>query len=451
MARGALMGAHAATGATLAQDPEPARAPAGRRHGATLVTLAIALASSFCLLTGFSWAEAWTPREKAVLASMSLDALPAPPRDSSNAVEAVPAAAALGQRLFSEVRFSRNQAVSCASCHAPDRQFQDGLAVGKGVGIGARRTMPIAGVAHNPWFFWDGRKDSLWSQALGPLEDGVEHGSNRTRIAKLLQAHYRGEYEALFGPMPDLSGLPDDAGPQGSDAERRAWQAMPRSRQDQVNRVFANLGKAIAAYERTLMPGETRFDRYVRAVIARDRDAQRVLSPSEVKGLRLFVGKAQCVTCHNGPLLSDQHFHNTGVPPRDRAHPDRGRAAATVKVQQDEFNCLGAFSDAEPGACQELRFMVNDDPALEGAFKTPGLRSIELRTPYMHAGQFSTLEEAVAHYAKSPPAAVGHSELAHHEGERGHRIAIRLTESEVRDVAAFLRTLSGPVVSRPAP
>jgi cytochrome c peroxidase len=81
---------------------------------------------------------------------MSLDTLPAPPRDGSNAVEAVPAAAALGERLFSEVRFSRNQAVSCASYHAPERQFQDGLAVGKGVGIGARRTMPIAGVAHNP-------------------------------------------------------------------------------------------------------------------------------------------------------------------------------------------------------------------------------------------------------------------------------------------------------------
>ena len=74
-----------------------------------------------------------------------------------------------------------------------------------------------------------------------------------------------------------------------------------------------------------------------------------------------------------------------------------------------------------------------------------------MRSPYMHAGQFSTLEDAVAHYAKSPPAAVGHSELAHHEADRGHRIAIALTESEVRDVAAFLRTLSGPVVSRPAP
>ena len=122
-------------------------------------------------------------------------------------MEAVPAAVVLGRRLFDEVRFSSNQAVSCATCHAPERQFQDGLPVGQGVGTGSRRTMPIAGAAHSPWLFWDGRKDSLWSQALGPLEDAVEHGSNRTRIAQLLRRHYEAEYEALFGPMPDLTGL----------------------------------------------------------------------------------------------------------------------------------------------------------------------------------------------------------------------------------------------------
>ncbi len=446
---------------TPASAPADATTDAGTvtRHWASVATLALALLAGASLLTGFTWADAWSPQEKAVLASMSIDALPAPPRDASNAVEDKPAAADLGQRLFAETRFSRNQAVSCASCHAPQRQFQDGLAVAQGLGTGTRRTMPIAGVAHNPWFFWDGRKDSLWSQALGPLEDAVEHGSNRTRIAKVLQSGYRAEYEALFGPFPDLSGLPDDAGPQGNEAERVAWGLMPRQRQQQVNRVFANLGKAIAAYERTLAPGESRFDRYVRAVIARDRDAQRVLTTSEVSGLRLFVGKAQCVTCHNGPLLTDQHFHNTGVPPRDRTRPDRGRALATARVQRDEFNCLGAYSDAagdaaqDDGArgCAELRFMVSDDPALEGAFKTPSLRNVEQRAPYMHAGQFASLEEAVAHYAKSPPAAVGHSELAPRGADAGHHIAIRLTESEVRDVAAFLRTLSGPVVSRAAP
>jgi cytochrome c peroxidase len=387
-------------------------------------------------------ADAWSAEDVAVLASMRLDRLP-PPRDPSNAVEAAPAAAALGKKLFSDTRLSSNGAVACATCHAPERQFQDGLAVAKGVGTGSRRTMPIAGVAHSPWLFWDGRKDSLWSQALGPLEDGAEHGSNRTRIAKLLRAHYRAEYEALFGPLPELSGLPDDARPQGSASERAAWQGIDAKRRGDVNRVFANLGKVIAAFERTLTPGESRFDRYVRAALAGDRNGQQVLAAQEVNGLRLFIGKAQCATCHNGPLLTDQHFHNTAVPPRDPARPDRGRAAATTKVQGDEFNCLGAFSDAPPHACQELRFMVTDDPALEGAFKTPSLRNVALRPPYMHAGQFASLEQVIAHYVKSPVAVVGQSELAPAGQGPAQRKPIRLSESEVRDLAAFLRTLSG--------
>lgn len=411
-------------------------------------TFSLALVSALSLLAGFTWADAWSAADKVVLASMSLDKLPPPPRDASNAVEAVPAAAALGNRLFGEVRFSRNQAVSCATCHAPDGQFQDGFPVGRGVGTGSRRTMPIAGAAHSPWFFWDGRKDSLWSQALGPLEDAVEHGGNRTRIAKVLHAHYKTDYEALFGPMPDLDGLPEDAGPQGNAAERAGWEAMDPSRRKDVNRVFSNLGKAIAAYERTIAPGVSRFDRYVGAVVAGDASGQQALSSQEVNGLRLFLGKGQCVTCHNGPLLTDQHFHNTGVPSRDPARPDRGRSAATVKAQRDEFNCLGPFSDAAPEACEELRFMATDDPALEGAFKTPSLRNVALRPPYMHAGQFASLEEVVAHYVKSPSAAVGHSELAHEGKGHAERKPIRLSESEARDVAAFLQTLSGPLSTR---
>jgi len=421
--------------------PQPVAATTGV-NWAFLATLCVALVAALATLTGFSLAQTWSDEDKAALAAMSLDRLPPVPNDPSNAVEGKPAAAALGQRLFAEVRFSSNQAVSCASCHAPQRQFQDGLPVGQGVGQGARRTMPLAGAAHSPWLFWDGRKDSLWSQALGPLEDAAEHGSNRTRIAKVLHAHYRAEYEALFGPMPDLSGMPQDAGPLGNAAERAAWQGMAPERREAVNRVFANLGKAIAAYERSLVPGESRFDRYVRAVLTRDPEGQRVMSSQEVNGLRLFLGKGQCATCHNGPLLTDQGFHNTGVPARDPMRPDRGRSAATTKVQGDEFNCLGRYSDAAPEACAELRFMATDDPALEGAFKTPGLRDVARRAPYMHAGQFADLEQVVAHYAKSPPAAVGQSELAHGGRAHAQRQPIRLSPAEVKDVAAFLGTLS---------
>jgi cytochrome c peroxidase len=209
--------------------------------------------------------------------------------------------------------------------------------------------------------------------------------------------------------------------------------------------VFANLGKAIAAYERTVRYGESRFDRYVAAVQARDASGLHALSPQEVSGLRLFIGKGQCSTCHNGPLLTDQAFHNTGDPPRDRARPDRGRAPATAKVPKDEFNCLGPYSDAPPDACAELRFMAAADAAMEGAFKTPGLRNVALRAPYMHAGQFATLDEVIAHYVRSPAAAVGHSELAHRGKGHAERQPIRLSAPEAQDLAAFLRSLSGQV------
>lgn len=392
-------------------------------------------------------ADRWSAEDRAVLATLSLKRLPPVPLDPSNAVERLPAAIDLGRRLFNDARFSRNGAVSCASCHDPQRQFQDGLAVSQGVGSGARRAMPIVGAGYSTWLFWDGRKDSVWSQALGPLEDPVEHGGNRTRFAHLLAENYRKEYEALFKAMPKFDGLPLDAGPHDGAAEKAAWAAMDARQRDDVSRVFSNMGKAIAAFEKSLEHEPSRLDRYIEAALAGNAAARGMLRANEVSGLRLFIGKAQCVTCHNGPLFTDQQFHNTGVPPRDAARPDRGRAAATANVRDDEFNCLGPFSDAEPNQCQELRFIVSDDPALEGAFKTPGLRGVAQRPPYMHAGQFATLEQVVRHYVRAPHAPVGHSELIHRHAKAAvathlERPPVELTDADVADLVSFLSTLS---------
>ncbi len=388
----------------------------------------------------------WSKEELDILATLRLRALGPVPRDPSNAFERNPAAIALGKRLFNDARFSRNQQVSCASCHDRNKQFQDGLPVSKGVGTGSRRAMPIVGVGYQPWLFWDGRKDSVWSQALGPLEDAVEHGGNRGRYAHLMNAHYRAEYEAIFQPMPDLSMVPPNAGPAGTPAEQAAWNALDPKRRQDVSRVFANIGKAIAAYEKSLVHGESRFDRYVEAALRGEARAKAMLTREEQNGLRLFIGKGQCVTCHNGPLLTDRQFHNTAVPQRDLATPDHGRLAAIAKVKADEFNCLGPFSDALPEQCTELRFIVKEDKSLDAAFKTPSLRGVALRAPYMHAGQFATLQEVVEHYVKAPAAQVGHTELAH--GAAGHteRQPIRLTDQEIRDIVAFLGSLSGPII-----
>lgn len=390
--------------------------------------------------------DQWSATEVSILASLRLSQLPAAPPDPSNAVEGSPAAIELGRQLFNDTRFSKNQAVSCASCHDAQKQFQDGLPVGRGVGTGSRRTMPIVGAAYSPWLFWDGRKDSVWAQALGPLEDAAEHGGNRARYAQLIQAHYRLAYEGVFGKMPDLAATPLDASPSGTPAEKAAWKAMDAGKQQNVNRVFANMGKAIAAFEKTLTHGQTRFDHYVEAIIGGDHSAQRFLNQQEVDGLRIFLGKGQCVTCHNGPLFTDQSFHNTGVPPRDKDKPDRGRASAITKVQGDEFNCLGEFSDAKAAQCQELRFLNTEDPLLQGAFKTPSLRSVSLRPPYMHAGQFGSIEEVIAHYVRAPAALIGQTELAHAGSGHSERKPIRLSEQEVKALVSFLATLSGPIV-----
>lgn len=413
------------------------------KAGLTLALLAAALLAGAALAGPFSskGIDGWRAEEISVLSSMRLSALPPVPTDPSNAYEASPAAVSLGQRIFSDRRFSGNGTVSCASCHQPDKQFQDGRPLGLGVGTGARRTMPVVAAGHSPFLFWDGRKDSLWSQALGPLEDPVEHGGNRLAYAHILKAHYRAEYEAIFGAMPNLSQLPKEASPLGTPDQKLAWGAMNEEARREVSRMFANMGKALAAYQKTLRYGESRLDRYIEGVVKRDEVASRILNASEKNGLRIFIGKGQCITCHNGPLLTDQHFHNTGIAPRVPVRPDPGRRAGIAKVRDDELNCLGRFSDARPEQCEELRFLATDDHGMEAAFKTPSLRNVALRAPYMHAGQIASLAEVVRHYSNAPSAALGHSELK----------PVKLSEDEVQDLIAFLGSLSGTIVEEARP
>ncbi len=388
----------------------------------------------------------WSDADVAVLSSLRLSQLPAMPGDPSNAHENDRAAIALGKRLFSDARFSRNQAISCATCHDSNKHFQDGRPRGVGLGLAVRRTMPIVAAGYGPWLFWDGRKDSLWAQALAPMEDIAEHGSNRLRFAHLIHEHYRSEYEAVFGAMPDLASLPRDAGPLGTAEEKAAWNALDAKTQQDISRVFANIGKAIAAFERTLRHGESRFDQYVEGLMRRDAKAQALLTPQETNGLRIFIGKGQCVSCHNGPLFTDHFFHSTRVPPLDSAKPDPGRAAGALAVREDEFNCLGRFSDAKPVQCQELRFMVTYDPALRRAFKTPSLRSVALRPPYMHAGQFATLPDVIRHYVKAPETVLVPTKSGHTHGVGSELNPLMLSEQEIQDLVDFLGTLSGPII-----
>lgn len=371
----------------------------------------------------------WSQKEQVLIASLSLATLGPVPTDPSNKVANDPRAVELGRAIFADTRFSASGKVSCATCHQPDRQFQDGLALGKGVGTTGRRTMPIAGMAFSPFLFWDGRKDSLWSQALGPMESPVEHGGDRTQYAHLIATAYSAPYEALFGPLPDLDHLQGRAGPVADPAAAANWQSMSEPDRLAVSTVYANIGKSIEAYERTILPPATRFDAYASGIASGVDSA--ALTQDEVAGLRLFIGKGECVNCHNGPLLSDNHFHNTGVGAAPDGKADVGRQAGAIQVREDPFNCLGAFSDAAPEDCSELRFMAAGTPDELGAFKTPSLRGAASRAPYMHAGQIATLDAVLQHYNAAPKAQVGHSKLR----PRG------LSDTELAQLATFIRAL----------
>jgi cytochrome c peroxidase len=382
----------------------------------------------------------WTEAEIAILRAQWLGSLPPLPADPSNRFADDPRAASLGQRVFFDPRFSSNGKISCATCHQPGMGFTDGLGRAQGIGQTPRGAPGIAGIAYSPWFFWDGRADSQWAQALGPLEDGREHGADRTFYARMLHddPDYRAAYEAVLGPLPELtdhSRFPDHAGPLSSERNiRDAWDDMAAGDREIINLIFANMGKAIAAYERQLTPGPSRFDHYVEALLAEDETAmQAAMSADEAAGLRLFIGEALCVTCHQGPLFTHNGFHNIGIPYAPGLEHDRGRYTGVRKALENEFNCLGKYSDANEEECAELRFAKTLRDETIGAFKVPSLRNVTATAPYMHSGQFTTLTEVLNHYNTRPRAPIGRTDL----------LAISLDEQELAQLEAFLHTLSG--------
>lgn len=371
------------------------------------------------LLTAYwqLWPKAipgWTPQEIEMLRSLSLQSLEDLPPDPSNAVADHPLAVEFGSLLFSEPRLSANGGISCATCHQPLRRFTDGLPKGQAIGTTDRNTPSIVGVAYSPWQFWDGRRDSLWAQALAPLEDEKEHALDRSEVVAVIASDetYRKFYEDLFGPFPDLTA----------------------ANADTINTAFANIGKAIAAFERTLMPGESRFDQYVAALV--DGDVERsgdLFADDEIRGLRLFIGDANCTQCHNGPLFTNHEFHNTGVISFPGDLPDKGRVTGVREVMHDEFNCMGGYSDDAERSCDELEF-ARTDATLIGAFKTPSLRNLENTAPFMHKGQFQTMAEVLQHYNIAADAMIGHNEAK----------PLGLSTRELEQLEAFLATLAAP-------
>lgn len=400
--------------------------------------------AAFLVIAAVAWnylsipgSSNWDEEELRLIASLSLDALPPLPPDPSNKVADNPLAAELGHRLYFDKRLSSNAQVACATCHKPELMFTDGLALAVGVDIGPMHTPSLVGLSYSPWFYWDGRKDSQWAQALAPLEAAHEHGTDRVQLLSLFSrdAVYQKMYESLFGPLPQLGVLPSSGTPQGDMQQQKNWNALDGQTQNNVSSFFANLGKALAAYERKIMPGRTRFDDYADQLAAGSVE-QSALSNSEVAGLKVFIGKGQCISCHNGPLFTNHEFHNTGVLAVSGTMPSMGRYDGIRTSREDEFNCLGEFSDASTSECVELRF-ARDANDLVGALKTPTLRNISLTAPYMHGGQMETLARVIEHYDEAPSSMLSHNEAK----------PLGLRAVERNQLEEFLLTLSAPLAT----
>ncbi|HEX3853470.1 MAG TPA: cytochrome c peroxidase [Polyangiaceae bacterium] len=448
------------------------------KHGIFPAALACALASA-CLFGCSSGAKdqsssAPTAAERTALSTLSAPTLPPPGPDASNRFADDMSAAALGQRFFFETAFSgklldgdddgsastlgmqgQTGKVACAGCHVPSAGFLDNRTLGEQIslaaGWGRRRTPSLLNVGQAKLLMWDGRHDALYNQPFGPLESPVEMNSSRLFAAEQIFALHRADYEAVFGPMPPLDDAtrfppldatvtgcqPSTVDPvptcngteHGMPGDHAEFDGMSAADQDAVSGVIVNLGKALGAYERLLACGPSRFDRWV----AGDDSA---LSASEQRGAALFVGRGQCSTCHSGPYLSDQQFHDVGLEPTTVAvaftdQDDQGAATGLAAAIADPLNTRGKFSDGD-----DQRLPEAVDPSLTGAFRTPSLRCEARRPSFMHTGQLKTLADVVSFFTQGGDAFgyPGTNELT----------PLDLSAQDQADLVAFLGTLEGP-------
>ncbi len=396
-------------------------------------------------------ADPWKTEELALIESLRLDQV-APPTDVSNRFAGNSQAIELGKLLFNDPGLSASGEVSCATCHQQAKGFADGKRLSAGSKQTARHTPALLGIAHASWFYWDGRRDSLWAQALTPIETQGEMDNNRTDALRYIAGKpgYARLFQTLAGSdgrvlseLSDTDRFPLGASPFG--AGKFQWHRMSEDDKNRVNQAYASLGKIIASYEATLQHRPSRFDEWAATLAAKAPadGTQALLSEDEQAGLRLFLDlpKTQCLRCHNGGLFTNQGFHNVATSDtfaegqsHTGASHDFGRMLGLQAVIVDPFNCSGEFSDAPADGCDHLRFArrQNLGETIDGAFKVPSLRNLATTAPYFHDGRFDTLEAVIDHYRNQT-------------GGENSRVSevpdIAITDRERDQLVAFLKTL----------
>ena len=356
---------------------------------------------------------------------LTLGPLPEPPLDPTNRWSGNAQAANFGHDLFFSTSLSLNNSVSCATCHKPELYFTDGRDIAMGLALGDRHTQGVLNAAHHKWFHWDGSEDSLWSQALHPFESATEMGLTRVQVIEKIASNpdFLSQYQGIFGPLPQVN----SSTPQESEA---------------IDRAFSNVGKAIAAYERTLITEPSPFDQWLEQLRQGNAQPTNSFNASAIRGAKLFVGRANCIECHNGPLFSDDQFHMIGVPLANNDLPtDRGRIDGVVELHVDPFNTAGKYSDDPNGTRAKITLATQGEPDQWGQFRTPSLRNVANTAPYMHQGQLNTLEQVIAFYSTLD----GAISLDHHS--ESVLKPLQLSPQESRDLLVFLQSLSGKIAN----
>ena len=360
--------------------------------------------------------------------------------DETNQWDGNAQAIAFGKDLFFNKTLSPN-AISCSTCHVPNLGFSDGLTQSFGADITNRHSPTLFDVSQHTWFRWDGGCDSLWCQAIGPIESPKEMNGSRTFLVAAIASDpdLKAQYEGLFGDLPDVSNVDLSARPSDTDETANAhWDALTIEQQDHITGALVNSVKSIAAYEATIQSQPTPFDDFVEAMVNPDTtedEALSILSPIEEQGLRLFLGEGQCHLCHNGPTFSNDAFHNIGLGTRPWLNDtDIGRYDGITLLQTSEFNASGRWSDDPTGVRSGRVNRVIQSTEQLGQFKTPSLRNLLQTAPYMHGGHFESLEDVLNHYSTLEESTIqGHSDET--------LKPLNWTESEIESMIAFLTLL----------
>ena len=326
-------------------------------------------------------------------------------RDPSNRVSGKREAVAFGEKLFFEPRLSGTGSVLCATCHAPFRAFQDARPRAFGLQEVDRNTPSVINARFYRWFGWDGGHDSLWSQSIRPLLDAREMNATGAHVAGIVRKIFPTDYQAAFA----------------------------RQVPTEDEQVLVDVGKALAAFQETLVSGRTPFDEF-RDALARSESTS--YPEAAQRGLRIFIGKGNCSTCHFGAHFTNGEFADTGIPffvAPGRVDP--GRSEGLKRLKGSPYNLLGRFNDDGSRSTATGTKHVESQHRNFGEWRVPGLRNVAQTAPYMHNGSLATLRDVVRHYSEL------NEERLHADGERVLK-SLRLSPAEVDDLLAFLETLS---------